>query len=76
MANKKEKTDVRDVIIDDLKLRGVTLGWLARMSGINYNSIFAMFKKKDYDVSEENMLLINVAMGTNYEVNKISQPQA
>ncbi len=59
--------DVRDEIIEYLEKEERGLAWLGRQASIPYSTIFANFKYRIFKLSDENLLKINNALGTDFK---------
>ena len=68
MANKTaELEDVRDLISNKIEELERNLNWLHRKTGIPYGTLYSMFVQKLFQVSKENLKLINKALGTDFK---------
>lgn len=70
MASQKTITDARDLIMNKMEKEGRTLTWLSVATKIPYNSLYACLKKKSFLLSESNLNKINLALETDYKLNK------
>jgi hypothetical protein len=68
MAIKKQKADPRELIIKKLEEEERTLAWLSRKTGIPYGTLYTCFVHKVYQVSEDNLIKINTALGTDFSL--------
>jgi AraC-like DNA-binding protein len=68
---KQEPRDIRDQIIAYLeKTLQRKLPWLANQTGISYGHLYFIFKNKKErrKLTEDNLVLINKALGTNFKL--------
>ncbi len=63
---KKEVIDIRDEILGILKKEDRRLPWLAKQTGISYNHLYSVLKKKDRTLTEENKKLISKALNASF----------
>ena len=61
-----KKKDVRDEILDHLKVIERPLSWLSTKADINYSTVYSVLKQRTFKFSEENLTKINKAFGTNF----------
>lgn len=59
--------DVRDEINQWLDDNKRSKGYLAEMTGINYHTLYSIFKIKISNLSDEKLKIINQALGTNFQ---------
>ena len=67
METVQEKKDVRDEILEYLKEDSRSIVWLAKKSEINYYTVYSCFKKRLFNLTEENLAKINAALGTDFK---------
>lgn len=63
----KEIVDNRDLIEQRLIELERNWAWLSRKTGIHYATIYSCFVQRLFKVSDENLVLINEAIGTNFK---------
>lgn len=61
-----KKKDVRDEILDHLKVIERPLSWLATKSNINYATVYSVLRQRTFKFSEENLKKINNTLGTSF----------
>lgn len=67
MGSKKPVTiDVRDEILEHLKIIERDMAWLARKTGIAYGTLYSCFTHRLFKLSQDNLDKINSVMGTNF----------
>jgi predicted transcriptional regulator len=65
MATKKE-IDVRDKIVDHLKVNERSLNWLHEKTGIPYSTLYFILYKKERSLTEVNKGIINKTLNTSF----------
>jgi lambda repressor-like predicted transcriptional regulator len=58
--------DVRVIIMDKMDNEGRALSWLADKTGINYNTLYSILKRRIFPLSEDNLNKINKALETDF----------
>lgn len=66
MAKEKVIEDARDLIKNKMEDEGRTLKWLSDKTEINYNTLHSCIYRKLFTLSQENLDLINEALGTDF----------
>lgn len=61
--------DVRELIMVKMDNEGRTIQWLSDKTGINYNTLHSLIKRKLFSMSQENLNKINEALGENFTIN-------
>ena len=59
--------DVTEKIINHLKEIDRTLGWLAKMTEYNYNTLYSALVKKSMKLTDERLQKINWILGTKFK---------
>ena len=59
--------DVRDEIMRHIKDNGISLTWLSKKTGIEYNALYAILKLKTTKLKETRLILINIMLKTNFK---------
>lgn len=68
MAKSKQTVaqDVREVIMTKMDDEGRQLTWLSDKTGINYNTLYSVLKRRIFDLSQENLNKINEVLQTDF----------
>ena len=68
MAKSKEPVlhDVRQVIMNKMDKEGRQLSWLSTQTGINYNTLYSVLKRRIFYLSQENLTKINAVLQTDF----------
>lgn len=61
--------DVRELIMVKMDNEGRTIQWLSDKTGINYNTLHSLIKRKLFSMSQENLNKINEALEENFTIN-------
>lgn len=62
------KTDVRDLIVQELQNQERNLHWLSKKTGIIYSTMYSMFTQRLFMPSAEKLEVINKVLGTNFKL--------
>jgi len=68
MAKEKVLTDIRDVIMKQMKDEGRSLTWLSKKTEISYDTIYSCLVKKLFSLSQDNLDKVNEALETDYSL--------
>lgn len=69
MAKEKIVTDVRDIIVAELKKQERGINWLSRKTGIAYTTLYNILKHKISTLDQAQLDLINTALGTSFKLS-------
>ena len=58
--------DVVEKINNHLKEIDRTVGWLSRMTGYNYNTLYSALVKRSMGLTDERLEVINYILGTKF----------
>jgi predicted transcriptional regulator len=61
-----KKKDVRDEILDHLKVIERPLSWLSTKADINYSTVYSVLRQRTFKFSDENLSKINNTLGTSF----------
>jgi len=59
--------DVRDEVMGHLEKIERNLNWLAGKTGYKYDTLYSIFKKKSFELSDNRLKGINKALGTKFK---------
>ena len=69
MAEEKVIPDARELIMQKMDDEGRSIQWLSEKTGINYNTLHSLLRRKLFSMSKENIGKINEALDTKFKLN-------
>ncbi len=68
-SNQPVTQDVRVIIMEKMDNEGRQLSWLSDKTGINYNTLYSVLRRRIFDLSQDNLNKINQALETDFTFN-------
>jgi len=65
-SNQPVTQDVRVIIMEKMDNEGRQLSWLSDKTGINYNTLYSVLRRRIFDLSQDNLNKINQALETDF----------